>query len=122
MIIYSEKPMEMFFDGSNPMLRKEGSPLEFNLLDTLRIKIACLDYVLIDYTTPSQVDLKCPMTIPSGLVICRSKDFQEFVVWRYGVYISEEHYELKDLEVNLHHGDYCKDLISAVRRYEERQR
>tara|TARA_Y100000816_G_scaffold186647_1_gene135603 strand:- start:715 stop:1080 length:366 start_codon:yes stop_codon:yes gene_type:complete len=121
MKIYSEKPMEMFFDGLNPMLKKEGSPLEFNLLDTLKHKISFTGYVLIDYTTPSQADLGCPMTIPNGMVICRNRNFDEFVVWRYGVQIVESNF-VTDLEVNLNHGDYCKDLISAVKRYEERQR
>tara|TARA_R110002012_G_scaffold186719_2_gene353435 strand:+ start:1567 stop:1932 length:366 start_codon:yes stop_codon:yes gene_type:complete len=121
MKIYSEKPMEMFFDKSIPMLKKEGSPLQFDLLDALKNKISFNNLVLIDYTTPSQADLGCPMTIPSGMVICRSRHFQEFVVWRYGVQIVESNF-VTDLEVNLNHGDYCKDLISAVKRYEERQR
>ena len=121
MKIYSEKPMEMFFDGLNPILKKEGSPLQFDLLDALKNKISLTGFVLIDYTTPRQVDLKCPMTIPSGMVICRSRDFQEFVVRRYGVQIVEDDM-LIELEINFNHGDYCKDIISAVKRYEERQR
>jgi hypothetical protein len=120
MKIYSEKPIQMFFDGIIPMIKQEGSPLEFNLLEALKHKIFNTGYIVIDYTTPSQADLKCPMTIPTGMVICRNKNFDEFVVWRYGVQILEGGFTV--LEVNLNHGDYCKDLISAVKRYEERQR